>query len=204
MSYASAAGGHPPVEHTTTGLNHRKLLMWVFLSSDCLFFGTLISTYLVYRGQSVVGPYPADLLNIPYTTVSAFVLLMSSLTMVLALAAIQRGDLRRLRIWLLTTVLLGCVFLGGQVFEFTHFVQHGLTIKTNLFGSTFFALTGFHGLHVTIGVIWLLSLVGASFRGAVRQETSLDVELAGLYWHFVDIVWIIIFTVVYLLGTGTG
>jgi len=203
MSYAPAAG-HPPAEHTTTGLNHRKLLMWVFLSSDCLFFGTLISTYLVYRGKSVVGPYPVDLLNIPYTTVSAFVLLMSSLTMVLALSAIQRGDLRGLRIWLFTTVLLGCVFLGGQVFEFTHFVQHGLTVKTNLFGSTFFALTGFHGLHVTVGVIWLLSLAGASFRGAVRQETSLDVELAGLYWHFVDIVWIIIFTVVYLLGTGTG
>lgn len=185
---------------TTTGLDHRKLLMWAFLGSDCLFFGSLIATYLVYRGKSLTGPYPHEVFNIPYTTISAFVLLMSSLTMVLALAAIQRGDMSRLKLWLVATALLGAVFLGGQYFEFTFFVEHeGLTLWSNLFGSTFFTLTGFHGTHVALGVVMLLSFFILAMRGRLRQEQHLNIELLGLYWHFVDIVWIVIFTVVYLV-----
>lgn len=183
---------------TTTGLDNRKLVMWLFLASECLFFGSLISTYLVYLGKSIVGPYPHDVFNIPYTSVSAFVLLMSSLTMVLALAALQRGDHRGLRIWLMATALLGIVFLGGQTFEFTVFVRDGVSLSSNLFGSTFFVLTGFHGAHVTVGVIMLLSFWVLSMRGKVSQAQSLNIEMLGLYWHFVDIVWIIIFTVIYL------
>ncbi|MBI4236590.1 MAG: cytochrome c oxidase subunit 3 [Chloroflexi bacterium] len=173
--------------------------MWAFLGSDCLFFGSLISTYMIYRGQSAVGPYPSDVFDIPYTSVSAFVLLMSSLTMVLALAAIQRGNHRSLRIWLLATGVLGTIFLGGQLYEFTTFIREGLTVKTNLFGTSFFVLTGFHGAHVTVGVFMLLSLLGTSLLGRLPQSRSLNVELVGLYWHFVDIVWIVIFTVVYLI-----
>ncbi len=189
-----------PLEHeTTTGLDHRKLLMWAFLGSDCLFFGSLISTYMIYRGKSVQGPLPHEVFDIPYTSVSAFVLLMSSLTMVLALAAIQRGDRRGLRIWLIATALLGSVFLGGQFYEFTTFTKEGMTIMGNLFGTTFFVLTGFHGTHVAIGVLILLSLLVVSLRGGLPQEESLTVEIAGLYWHFVDIVWIVIFTLVYLI-----
>jgi heme/copper-type cytochrome/quinol oxidase subunit 3 len=186
-------------ERTSTGLNHRKMLMWFFLGSECLFFGSLISTYLVYRNRSLVGPVPPEIFDIPYTSVSSFVLLMSSLTMVLALAAIQRGDVKGLRVWLLATGLLGTVFLGGQVYEFTSFGREGLDLNRNLFGSTFFTLTGFHGAHVTIGVLMLFSLFLQSLRGRINQGSSLTVELIGLYWHFVDIVWIIIFTVVYLL-----
>lgn len=196
MAAAEAHSAHP---QTTTGLDHRKLLMWAFLGSDCLFFGSLIATYLLYRGKGLVGPHPADVFNIPFTSVSAFVLLMSSLTMVLALAAIQRGDQRGLKIWLLATALLGSVFLGGQYFEFTVFVHEGLTLQSNLFGSTFFTLTGFHGLHVTVGVIILMSFYVMALRNRVTPEQHLNIELAGLYWHFVDIVWIVIFTVVYLL-----
>ena len=173
--------------------------MWAFLGSDCLFFGSLIATYLLYRGKGLVGPHPADVFNIPFTSVSAFVLLMSSLTMVLALAAIQRGDQRGLKIWLLATALLGSVFLGGQYFEFTVFIHEGLTLQSNLFGSTFFTLTGFHGLHVTVGVIILMSFYVIALRNRVTPEQHLNIELAGLYWHFVDIVWIVIFTVVYLV-----
>ena len=194
---------------TSTGLDNRKLLMWLFLGSECLFFGSLIASFLLYRGQSLVPPFPHDrvidgqlysgIFDIPYTSVSAFVLLMSSLTMVLALAAIQRGDQRGLRIWLLATALLGITFLGGQAFEFTEFYEKGLTLSVNLFGTTFFVLTGFHGVHVTVGVIILLSLLAMALRGRITQEKSLNVELAGLYWHFVDIVWIVIFTVVYLI-----
>jgi len=196
----SVAVGHVE-EPTTTGLNHRKLLMWAFLGSDCLLFGSLISTYMIYRGKSVTPPVnPRDVFNIPYTSVSAFVLLMSSLAMVLALAAIQRGDVHRMRVWLVATACLGMVFLGGQFYEFTNFATvKGLTIGGNVFGTTFFVLTGFHGTHVTVGVIWLLSVVAASYQGRIKQQNSLDVEIAGLYWHFVDIVWIAIFTLVYLV-----
>jgi heme/copper-type cytochrome/quinol oxidase subunit 3 len=197
-----AAAAHPQAVQpppTATGLDNRKLGMWAFLGSECLFFGALISTYLLYRGRSVQGPYPNDVYDIPYTSVSSGVLLMSSVTMVLALNAIQRGDHRRLRAWLLATALLGITFVGGQVFEFTVFVREGLTLSRNLFGSSFFVLTGFHGAHVTVGILMLLTLFGQSLVGRLTVENALRVELVGLYWHFVDIVWIVIFTVVYLI-----
>jgi heme/copper-type cytochrome/quinol oxidase subunit 3 len=119
--------------------------------------------------------------------------------MVLALAAIQRGNVRGMRIWLFATATLGLLFLSGQAFEFTEFNHEGLSLSTNLFGTTFFVLTGFHGAHVTIGVLILLSLFTVSLQGRIQQKDSLNVELAGLYWHFVDIVWIVIFTLVYLI-----
>ena len=200
MSVAAAA--HTP-EHeahpTSTGLNSRKMLFWAFLGSECMFFGSLIATYLVYRGRDTVGPHPHDVLNIPFTSFSAFVLLMSSLTMVLALAAVQRGNPRGARIWLAATALLGMTFIGGQCYEFTHFFYDGLKLQTNLFGATFFVLTGFHGTHVTVGVIWLWSLFMMAVRGKLTTERALDVEIAGLYWHFVDVVWIAIFTLIYLI-----
>jgi heme/copper-type cytochrome/quinol oxidase subunit 3 len=187
-----------PVEETTTGLDHRKMLMWTFLGSECMFFGTLIATYMVYHGRSLQGPYPHEVFNIPYTSISAFVLLMSSLTMVLALAALRRGDMWGTRVWILATALLGMVFLGGQVFEFTIFFREGVSLQGNLFGASFYALTGFHGAHVAIGVLILLTMFAMTLRGRLTAANSLNLELAGLYWHFVDVVWIIIFTVVYL------
>lgn len=190
---------HAATTYTSTGLDSRKMAFWAFIGSECLLFGTLISTYLVYQGRSVVGPTPEEILNIPLTSVSTFDLLMSSLAMVLALAAVERGDRVWARIWLGTTAFLGLVFLGFQAYEFTAFVHEGLTLQTNLFGSTFFTLTGFHGGHVLIGVIWLLTLVVRSFMGKLGPDKALNVEIAGLYWHFVDVVWIVIFTVVYLL-----
>jgi cytochrome c oxidase subunit 1 len=182
----------------TTDVDHRKLAMWVFLGSECFFFGTLIATYLAYKGRSVVGPHPHEILSIPVTTLSTFDLLMSSLLMVLALAAAQRGDRRQTRGWLGGTIVFGLVFLGFQAYEFTTFVHEGLTLQTNLFGSTFFTLTGFHGGHVAIGVTWLATLLVLDLRGKLAVSDALKVEIAGLYWHFVDIVWIAIFTLVYL------
>jgi cytochrome c oxidase subunit 3/cytochrome o ubiquinol oxidase subunit 3 len=173
--------------------------MWLFLASECLFFGSLIAAYLLYRDRSVVGPYPDELFDIPFTSVSAFVLLMSSVSMVLALAAIQRGDRRGLQIWLFTTAILGIIFVSGQAYEFTLFNREGLSLSQNLFGTTFFVLTGFHGAHVTVGVLILLSLFAMTLQGRITQADSLHIELAGLYWHFVDIVWIVIFTLVYLI-----
>lgn len=200
MQHAESAD-YAEVEVPSMGLDNRKLLMWLFLGSEAMFFGSLIATYLLYRGKSVAGPFPGHGFeyNIPYTSVSSFVLLMSSLTMVLALAAIQRGDQRGLRVWLLATALLGMTFVGGQAFEFTSFVDKGVKLKTNLFGSSFFTLTGFHGAHVTVGILMLLSLFVMALRGRFTSENSLVIELVGLYWHFVDVVWILIFTLVYLL-----
>ena len=189
-----------PHEIGCTGHPHRKVMMWLFLASDCMFFGTLISTYLIYRGRSTAHPTPEEIFDIPLTSTSSFVLLMSSYLMVLTLAAIERGDLFKFRLWCAGTAFFGSIFLGFQVYEFSHFVHAGLTLSSNLFGSCFFLLTGTHGCHVAIGVLWLMSLFVYSFvPGGVTPKRALDVEIAGLYWHFVDIVWIVIFTAVYLL-----
>jgi heme/copper-type cytochrome/quinol oxidase subunit 3 len=199
------------VEHrapTSTGLSNPKLGMWAFLGSECLLFGALISTFILFRNRDLSAlPLsqqitPQKVYDIPFTSVSSFVLLMSSLTMVLALAAIQRGDEAKLRVWLMATALLGMTFITGQVYEFTRFVQEGMTIKTNVIASSFFTLTGFHGAHVTGGVLMLLSLYGMSLDGKLPPSRAEAVELVGLYWHFVDVVWIVIFTVVYLIPTG--
>ena len=190
-----------PEHHTSTGLDNTKLAMWAFLGSECLFFGSFISTYLLYRSRTNGGLTPDEIYDIPFTSVSSFVLLMSSLTMVLALAAIQRGDHRGLRVWLLATAFLGMTFIGGQVYEFTTFYEEGVTLSQSPFGSAFFVLTGFHGAHVTVGILMLLALVGMSMAGRIPQEESRKVELIGLYWHFVDIIWIVIFTLVYLIPT---
>jgi heme/copper-type cytochrome/quinol oxidase subunit 3 len=190
---------HAEEHHTSTGLDNVKMGMWAFLGSECLFFGSLITTYLLYRSQSAGGPGPGDVYDIPYTSVSSFVLLMSSLTMVLALSAIQHRNHAGMRVWLLATAFLGMTFIGGQIFEFTTFYEEGLALSTSPFGSAFFVLTGFHGAHVTIGILMLLSLVGMNLTGHLETADARKVEMVGLYWHFVDIVWIIIFTVVYLV-----
>ncbi len=200
MAHVETRHAPPVAEETTTGINHRKLLMWVFLGSDCLFFGSLIATYMVYRGQSLVGPYPADIVDVPVTTISTFVLLMSSFGMVMAVAAARNGNQRRLIQWLVVTILLGATFIGFQVYEFNAFRVEGLRYETNLFSSSFYTLTGFHGAHVTLGLVWLIAIVIIAARNPAGRPSDLDVDIAGLYWHFVDIVWIVIFTLLYLIG----
>lgn len=189
---------HEPDE-TALGISHEKLGMWVFLGSDCLLFGGLISTYLLNKDRiapDAIGPN--DVFDIPFTSVSSFVLLMSSLTVVLGITSLRRGDIRRTRIWLLTTALLGAIFVGGQVYEFTVFYREGLGYTTNLFGTSFYTLTGFHGVHVSVGILMLMSMYVHSMRGNLGPKKAEKLEIVGLYWHFVDIVWIVIFTIVYL------
>jgi heme/copper-type cytochrome/quinol oxidase subunit 3 len=189
--------GHPP---TNTGISNEKLAMWAFLGSECLLFGALISTFFLYRSRAPLGSVkPHDLYDIPFTSVSSFILLMSSLTMVLALAAFNRADSRRATIWLTATALLGATFLGGQIYEFTVFIREGMTLKTNPASSSFYVLTGFHGTHVALGVLMLLAIVILIRSGRLTPERAETVEIAGLYWHFVDVVWVVVFTVVYLL-----
>ncbi|MGH7447394.1 MAG: cytochrome c oxidase subunit 3, partial [Longimicrobiales bacterium] len=153
---------HPP---TATGLNTWKVGFWVFMGSETLFFGSLISIYMVYKGTSVVGPFPSDVFDIPLTSISTFVLLMSSLAVVLALDFLRAGRRGPALFWTMAIIVLGATFLGFQAYEFTHFYHEGLTLQTNLFGSSFFVLTGFHGAHVTLGVIWLFILWLDLLRG---------------------------------------
>jgi cytochrome c oxidase subunit 3 len=202
---------HAHALETSTGLDNRKLAIWTFIGSECLFFASLISTYVVYRGKSQVGPFPHQvwtspagqvfepILEIPLVTVGTALLLFSSLFVVLALYGAQHNNRKMLIGWLSATILCGMFFVGMQVYEFTHFVHKGLTLKTNLFGASFFTLTGFHGTHVTLGVIWLSTVLVEAIRGRVPPEKALNLEIAALYWHFVDVVWIIIFPVVYLM-----
>jgi cytochrome c oxidase subunit 3/cytochrome o ubiquinol oxidase subunit 3 len=154
---------------------------------------------MLYRGRVSDGPTPEQIYDIPFTSVSSFVLLMSSLTMVLAVSAAHKRDDRGTNLWLTVTALLGATFVGGQVYEFTAFYNEGLGFTTSLFGSSFYTLTGFHGVHVTVGIIMLLAFVAINKRSRVPGSKSESVEMIGLYWHFVDIVWIIIFTLVYLI-----
>ena len=225
MAHA-AAETHAPSHHfTTTGLDNRKVAIWMFIGSECMLFASLISTYLIYKGKNVVGPLPHEawtnpqtgqtfkaILNIPVTSISTFVLLMSSFAMVMALAAVENrnkpkpanpGFWQRVegssKLWLFMTCLMGATFLGFQAFEFTSFVHEGLTIRRNLFGSSFFTLTGFHGAHVTAGVIWLGTLLAIDMKRGLQPKDAVWVDIAALYWHFVDVVWIAIFTLVYLI-----
>ena len=233
-----AAAEHQVEHHTTTGIDSRKLLMWIFLGSECLFFGSLIATYLIFKGEIDLPPFPSETLvetayleealasgeitevhkhlchesdeagisvcegifDIPLTSQSTFVLLMSSVAMVLAVYGAQHNRPMMMKSWLLATMVLGLIFLGYQVYEFRTFGQEGLTLETSQFGASFFVLTGFHGTHVAVGVLILGSLLLASFRRrGLGSEPGFQVETAGLYWHFVDIVWIVIFTVLYLI-----
>ena len=239
-------GGHYPP--TSLRLKSSKLGLWAFISSEVMFFTALIATYLVLKPRNLRlgGPVPYDFLGIGLTAVLAFILLLSSLTMVLALAATERNDQRGIRLWLGATILLGLMFLGGQAYEFNKLwseyfvtvtttapdgtvervgvpehhleerlaeikaeapagatVEHSapkpVTWTTSLFGSSFFTLTGFHGTHVGIGVIWLSAVLGMALLGKIGSRNSLTVEMAGLYWHFVDLVWVAIFTLIYLI-----
>ncbi|HEU4648539.1 MAG TPA: cytochrome c oxidase subunit 3 [Gemmatimonadales bacterium] len=207
--HAIAAPAH--ALETSTGLDSRKLAIWTFIGSECMFFASLISTYVVYRGKSLVGPFPHEawtspsgqhfepIIEIPLVTFGTAVLLFSSFFVVLALYNAQKGNRKGLIGWLGATILCGLFFIGMQVYEFTHFVHKGLTLQTNLFGASFFTLTGFHGTHVTLGVIWLITMFILALRGQLTAKHAITLEIAALYWHFVDVVWIVIFPVVYLM-----
>lgn len=186
--------------HASLIVDNKKLLMWLFLGSDCMFFGTLISTHLIYRKLYPESFEPTSLFSLELTSFSTFILLMSSFLMALAVSAMHKGQLKSFRRNVLGVIFFGLIFLGCQVYEFAHFVHEDLTLSTNTFGSTFYMMTGTHGVHVAIGIFWLICMYFYSHTGKMdAHESAVDVEVAGLYWHFVDIVWIVIFTAVYLI-----
>ena len=207
MSDAATALHHPavePVESPLTPESWGKLGMWIFLAGDAMGFGVLLASYGAMRAGSADWPNPAEVLGIQLTALMTFLLICSSVTMVKALESLRNGNLPRAKMFLLLTALGGAIFVGLQAYEWTHLIHRGLMVFGNpwgatLFGASFFIITGFHGMHVTAGVIYLLSIYGVISRNSDMGYKYMVTEVAGLYWHFVDLVWIMVFTFVYLL-----
>jgi heme/copper-type cytochrome/quinol oxidase subunit 3 len=198
---ALSAVMRPPVAaEPGAGVYNEKLGMWVFLGSEVMFFTALIGAYIILRvARPDSWAAPGEVLNVPVTAVNTFLLICSSVTMVKAFAAAQHGQQRQLRLWLLATVLIGATFVGVQAYEYTELVHKGFVPSEGLYGSTFFTMTGFHGFHVSIGVICMIFVTWRAFQGRYTAADHRGVEVIGLYWHFVDLVWIILFTIVYLI-----
>jgi cytochrome c oxidase subunit 3 len=207
VSDAATALHHPavePVESPLTPESWGKLGMWIFLAGDAMGFGVLLASYGAMRAGSADWPNPAEVLGIQLTALMTFLLICSSVTMVKALESLRNGNLPRAKMFLLLTALGGAIFVGLQAYEWTHLIHRGLMVFGNpwgatLFGASFFIITGFHGMHVTAGVIYLLSIYGVISRNSDMGYKYMVTEVAGLYWHFVDLVWIMVFTFVYLL-----
>ena len=194
---------HPP---PSLGLDNRKFGMWGFLASEVLFFAVLIANYLVLSKQDPPGTFAhfesgQEMLNIPLTAFNTFVLLTSSFTVVLALQYVQRGEQFKFKLALIITLLFGSFFIGVQAYEYYELIVHEGLDMTSLFGASFFTLTGFHGAHVVIGLIWLVVILFKAFgvMGGFSKKDNMGIELFGLYWHFVDIVWLLLFSLVYLV-----
>ena len=226
MSHAATGNMMVPTRGFERGMDAYdiKVGMWVFLASEVMFFGALIGTYIILR-FSVDAPWasPGVVLNVPLTAMNTFLLICSSVSMVKAFAGIAEGNQAKLRFWLIATILGGATFVGVQVFEYIQLVGHGFTpagyregsliaehaladpakygaATAGLYGSTFFTMTGFHGFHVTCGVVSMTYLLFTkALPGKYTQQDYRGIEAVGLYWHFVDLVWIVLFTIVYLV-----
>ena len=206
MSHGATISASHPMEGMK--VYNLKLGMWVFLLSEVMFFSSLIGAYIILRfANPEQWAEPNAVLNVPLTGFNTFMLICSSVTMVKAFAAIEHGDQSGLRKWLIATIILGAGFVGIQVFEYMKLAHEGFVpVAANyaaeggpLYGSTFYTMTGFHGAHVTIGVLALIFTTIKAFRGKYSAVDYGGVEIMGLYWHFVDLVWIILFTIVYLI-----
>lgn len=193
-----------PAESPLTPESWGKLGMWLFLVGDAVGFGTLLAGYGVMRATSADWPDPIQVLGINLTAAMTFLLICSSVTMVKALEWLGKGDRAKAKLFLALTALGGFIFVSLQAYEWTHLIHRGLLISGNpwgatLFGTSFYVITGFHGLHVSAGVIYLLAMIGVVGRRPDPMASYNAVEILGLYWHFVDLVWIMVFTFMYLL-----
>jgi heme/copper-type cytochrome/quinol oxidase subunit 3 len=192
---------HHPVYDYDSGppVERGKFAIWLFLATEIMFFTGLIGAYVVLRAGAESWPNPGTKLAVDLTAFNTFVLITSSWTMVRALQAAQKGDKGGLLRWLGITIIGGSFFVGIQVYEYIELWHHiGGRPNIDIFWGTFYVMTGFHGAHVIVGVIWLiLAWIGAA-RGRYTARNHLGIELAGLYWHFVDLVWVLLFTIVYL------
>jgi heme/copper-type cytochrome/quinol oxidase subunit 3 len=191
--------GIEPAESPLTPESWGKLGMWNFLAADAMTFGGLLAAYGALRYGDPHWPVPSSILGIPLTAAMTFLLICSSVTMVESLAGIRQGNQAKCVRFLLMTILGGAMFLGLQAYEWTHLLHAGQSVSRDNFGATFFTLTGFHGMHVFSGVVYLSVIAIRAAMGKYSADNNNEVEIVGLYWHFVDLVWILVFTFVYLV-----
>ncbi|RXZ83525.1 cytochrome (ubi)quinol oxidase subunit III [Paenibacillaceae bacterium] len=190
---------HEPEKATLEGRN-KVLGFWLFLGAETVLFGTLFASYLALRDQVMDGKTAQELFSLPLVAIATFILLTSSMTSVMAIQALHQHKVKAMINWLIVTVLLGFGFLGLEIYEFYHYVKEGHGFTTSAFSSSFYTLVGFHGAHVVFGVLWISLLIYQVFKKGLTVVTAPKIYVAGLYWHFIDVVWVFIFTVVYLMG----
>ncbi|ANY65509.1 cytochrome B oxidoreductase [Paenibacillus sp. BIHB 4019] len=202
MSTHSHAEGHLPHEPEKATLEGRNKVLgfWLFLGGETVLFGTLFSAFLALRHQVLDGPQPNELFKLSLVAAATAILLTSSLTSVFAIQALHNHNVKALINWLIVTVVLGLGFLGLEIYEFYHYVHEGHGFTTSAFSSSFYTLVGFHGAHVAFGIFWISSIIGQLMKKGLTVVTAPKVYVAGMYWHFIDVVWVFIFTVVYLMG----
>ena len=191
---------HEPEKATLEGRN-KVLGFWLFLGGEAVLFGTLFATFLALRNQTVEGPTANELFHLPLVGAATFILLVSSLTSVFAIQAMHKHDVKKLIFWLIVTVILGLGFLSLEIYEFYEYIVHkNFGMTTSAFSSAFYTLVGFHGAHVAFGIAWISILIGQLYKKGLTVVTAPKIYVSAIYWHFIDVVWVFIFTVVYLLG----
>ncbi|CAM3104535.1 cytochrome (ubi)quinol oxidase subunit III [Paenibacillus lupini] len=190
---------HEPEKATLEGRN-KILGFWLFLGAETVLFGTLFSAFLALRDQVLDGPTSQELFELPLVALATGLLLTSSLTSVFATQALHMQKVKAMIGWLIITVILGLGFLGLEIYEFSNYVHEGHGFTTSAFSSSFYTLVGFHGAHVAFGIVWISLLIGQLMKKGLTVVTAPKAYVAGIYWHFIDVVWVFIFTVVYLMG----
>ncbi|GGD80398.1 cytochrome (ubi)quinol oxidase subunit III [Paenibacillus nasutitermitis] len=191
---------HEPEKATLEGRN-KVLGFWLFLGGETVLFGTLFSSYLALRHQVGEGnPTSQELFQLPTVAIATLILLVSSLTSVFAIQAMHSQKVKAMINWLIITVVLGLGFLGLEIYEFTEYIHEGHKFSTSAFSTSFYTLVGFHGAHVAFGVLWIGLLIAQVYKKGLTVVTAPKIYVAGMYWHFIDVVWVFIFTVVYLMG----
>src|SRR5690554_2564535 len=202
IDHSNAHGGQLPPNLETATLEGRNKVMgfWLFLGAETVLFGALFATFLALRGQVLDGPTENELYKLAGVAIATFPLLTSSMTSVLAIQAMHRHEKKGVQLWLSITVILGLAFLGLEIYEFVEYVHEGHHFTASAYSSAFYTLVGFHGAHVVFGIVWIALIIGQLSRKGLNVVTGPKVYVAALYWHFVDLVWVFIFTVVYLMG----
>ncbi len=209
MTRAAAAKSHESREHVLYHVvdehEHAEggstlLGFWLYLMSDCLIFAVLFATYGVLGGNFAAGPSPKDLFDLPLVAVNTSMLLFSSITYGFAVIEMQRNRTNTMLLWLFVTMLFGGAFLGIELSEFAHMIHEGATPQRSAFLSSFFTLVGTHGLHVTFGIVWMLTLMVQVWTFGLNEANKRRLLCLSMFWHFLDVVWIGVFTFVYLMG----
>lgn len=183
-------------------LERKRFGFWVYIMTDCILFATLFATYAVLRNNTAGGPGAKDLFSLPFILIETLILLTSSYSIGLALLAARKKDKRQMLAWLAVTFVLGASFLGMELYEFNHLISNDHGWRTSAFLSSYFALVGTHGLHILVGLLWISVLSYRFMKGSITNYSLNNLTMLGIFWHFLDIVWIFIFSFVYLIGAG--